>query len=149
MPTLRTTTPAHLTINDLATASSVILVELGAPFPITGAWTKIVNLKVILGDLTHTFPDDLDFLLVAPDGRTNFEFWSDAGGSNAISGPTNRKSRSSENACVRPVRLTSRCTILPRPARIESELVTRSLIVGFGSEWLAPNIKVAIADTSH
>ena len=84
MPYIRTTTPAN-TINDLTTASSVILVELGAPFPISGAWTKIVNLKVILGDLTHTFPDDLDFLLVAPDGRTNFEFWSDAGGSSDIS----------------------------------------------------------------
>ena len=41
MPYIRTTTPAN-TINDLTTASSVILVELGAPFPISGVWTKIV-----------------------------------------------------------------------------------------------------------
>jgi hypothetical protein len=44
----------------------------------------IVDLKVTLGNLTHTFPDDLDFLFVGQ-GGANLEFWSDAGSSNAIS----------------------------------------------------------------
>src|ERR1700690_168717 len=30
--------------------------------------------------VTHTYPDDLDMLLVAPDGVHNLVFWSDAGG---------------------------------------------------------------------
>jgi hypothetical protein len=41
-------------------------------------WGRIVDLQVILGDLTHTFPDDLDFLLLGQ-GGANFEFWSDVG----------------------------------------------------------------------
>src|SRR5262245_47310508 len=40
---------------------------------------KVVNVGVNLVGLQHTYPDDLDFLLVGPRG-TNLEFWSDAGG---------------------------------------------------------------------
>jgi hypothetical protein len=43
-----------------------------------------VDLKVTLVGLTHTFPADLDFLLVGP-GGTNLEFWSDAGSNFPIS----------------------------------------------------------------
>src|SRR5262245_18612203 len=59
------------------TASDSNMIGLG------DTWGRIVDLKVELIGLTHTFPDDLDFLLLAPGGR-NFEFWSDAGGDNAI-----------------------------------------------------------------
>jgi hypothetical protein len=49
-----------------------------------GNLSRIVDLKVTLGGLTHTFPADLDFLLVGP-GGANLEFWSDAVGSLPIS----------------------------------------------------------------
>jgi subtilisin-like proprotein convertase family protein len=61
-----------LTILDNATVSRSIF--LG-----TTSWYRVTNLRVTLTNLSHNFPDDLDFLLVGPDGR-NLEFWSDAGG---------------------------------------------------------------------
>src|SRR5262245_58935377 len=60
-------------INDNTTVSDVLNLGLGI-------WVRIVDLQIGLRSLSHTSPDDLDFLLVAP-GGTNFEFWSDAGGS--------------------------------------------------------------------
>src|SRR5262245_30933582 len=48
-----------------------------------GRWGKVMNITVFLEGLTHTFPDDLDFLLMGP-GGTNLEFWSDVGGGSAI-----------------------------------------------------------------
>ena len=67
-----------LTINDSTTVSESFNLN---PFDI---WGRIVDLQVILHGLTHTFPDDLDFLLVGPGGAT-LEFWSDAGGNIDIS----------------------------------------------------------------
>jgi hypothetical protein len=46
-------------------------------------WGRIVDLQITLDDLTHTFPDDLDFLLLSQ-GGANFEFWSDVGGNTDI-----------------------------------------------------------------
>jgi hypothetical protein len=66
-----------LPISELATASDTFGLDFST-------WGRIVHLRVTLGGLTHTFADDLDFLLVGPDGRT-FEFWSDAGGGFDIS----------------------------------------------------------------
>jgi hypothetical protein len=52
-------------------------------FPITntvsGMTGTITSVSVRLNGLTHTDPDDLDMLLVAPDGKA-FVFWSDIGG---------------------------------------------------------------------
>ena len=48
-----------------------------------GLWARVKTLSITLTGLSHTFPDDLDFLFVGPDG-TNLAFWSDAGGSTAI-----------------------------------------------------------------
>jgi hypothetical protein len=44
-----------------------------------GLWARVKTLSITLTGLSHTFPDDLDFLFVGPDG-TNLAFWSDAGG---------------------------------------------------------------------
>src|SRR5262249_39781652 len=38
------------------------------------------HMEFFINDLSHTFPDDIDFLLLGPNG-VGFEFWSDAGGS--------------------------------------------------------------------
>ena len=79
MPT-STFTASHTlpnpTINDLGTNSDSILLGFTS-------WRRIVHVEVTLNGLTHTFSDDLDFLFVGP-GGVNFEFWSDAGGSNDI-----------------------------------------------------------------
>src|SRR5262245_59719373 len=45
---------------------------------LTIVWGRVTDISVTLGGLSHTFPDDLDFLLLGPRG-TNLEFWSDAG----------------------------------------------------------------------
>src|SRR4051794_2395745 len=42
------------------------------------AWSRVIDIKITLGGLSHTFPDDLDFLLVGRNAAA-FEFWSDAG----------------------------------------------------------------------
>jgi FG-GAP-like repeat len=62
----------------MGTASSSFNIPLSFMGIVTLA--RVVDLQINLGGLTHTFPDDLDFLLVGPDGRS-FEFWSDAGSS--------------------------------------------------------------------
>ena len=67
-----------LAITDAATVSR--------SFDLTtfGLWARVKSLSITLTGLSHTFPDDLDFLFVGPDG-TNLAFWSDAGGGTAIS----------------------------------------------------------------
>src|SRR5262245_34981268 len=67
----------QLLINDNLTSSRSF--TLG----VTGFWAKVVNVSITLDGLNHTLPDDLDFLFLGP-GGTNLEFWSDAGGNNAI-----------------------------------------------------------------
>src|SRR5262245_17895381 len=51
-----------------------------------GGWGRITHISITLTGLTHTFPDDLDFLLWAGPRGTNLEFWSDAGGDPNING---------------------------------------------------------------
>src|SRR5262245_6884216 len=48
---------------------------------------QISNLKVILNNLSHTAPDNIDAMLIAPNG-TRIYLMSDAGGANAITGVT-------------------------------------------------------------
>src|SRR5262249_11477414 len=62
------------------------------PFPSTISVSgltgqQISSLKVILNNLSHTAPDNIDAMVIAPNG-TRIYVMSDAGGVNAISGVT-------------------------------------------------------------
>jgi hypothetical protein len=48
----------------------------------------VTRLSVRIAGLSHPLQDQLDFLLVAPDGTHNLVFWSDAGGPNVVAGAT-------------------------------------------------------------
>lgn len=74
------TNPNAITINDNAVAG---------PYPstisVTGAQGTVTSAKVKLKGLRHTFPDDLDILLVGPAGQSVI-LMSDAGGSTDVTG---------------------------------------------------------------
>jgi Ca2+-binding RTX toxin-like protein len=55
---------------------------------VSGLFGTITSITITLTNISHTFPDDLDLLLVAPDGSTNLVFWSDAGSTNDLVGNT-------------------------------------------------------------
>lgn len=81
MTTLTTfTNSTGITLADLATEHQTLSV--------TGLRGTISEVDFVVTGLTHTFPADLDFLLVGPDGVANLEFWSDAGGSFPLSDAT-------------------------------------------------------------
>lgn len=69
-----------VTINDNAVA---------APYPsvanVAAATGGILGLELAINGLTHTFPDDVDMLLVSPSGQ-KLIFMSDAGGDGNVSG---------------------------------------------------------------
>jgi len=70
------TNSSGISIPDFSTPSQTLSVS--------GLAGQITHVSVIISGLTHSRPDDLDFLLVAPDGTHNLVFWSDAGGSGSI-----------------------------------------------------------------
>jgi hypothetical protein len=70
---------ANLTIADNTTVSDTISIRVIA------GWARIVDVQIVLNGLSHTFPDDLDFLLIGRNGVA-FEFWSDAGGFTGVNG---------------------------------------------------------------
>ncbi|HEY0407348.1 MAG TPA: VCBS repeat-containing protein [Pyrinomonadaceae bacterium] len=74
-----------ITINDAAT------VGMANPYPsninVSGLTGTISNITVTLNNLNHTFPDDLDIMLVGPTGA-NLLVMSDAGGSVDVSNTT-------------------------------------------------------------
>src|SRR6185436_2402420 len=61
------------------------------PYPsnisVSGVGNPIARITVTLNGFTHTFPDDVDILLVAPDG-SKLVVLSDVGGSTDITGAT-------------------------------------------------------------
>ena len=60
------------------------------PFPSTinvSGFKSLTDVNVTIRFANHTHPDDLDVLLVGPTGRTAI-LWSDAGGTNAVTGTT-------------------------------------------------------------
>lgn len=74
------------------TSSGAITIPVSGPttpYPsiinVTGVTGPITRLQVVLSGLSHTWPDDIDLLLVAPTGQT-VVLMSDAGGSFDLSG---------------------------------------------------------------
>jgi len=72
------TNSSGISIPDASATSQTL--QVGS---LTGAVTR---LSVTIGGLTHLLQDQLDFLLVAPDGTHNLVFWSDVGGANVVAG---------------------------------------------------------------
>jgi len=70
------TNSSGISIPDASTTSQTLSVS--------GLAGQVTFMSVTISGLTHTSPDDLDFLLVGPDGTRNLLFWSDAGGSGSI-----------------------------------------------------------------
>jgi subtilisin-like proprotein convertase family protein len=74
--------PAPITIPSVGVAT---------PYPsnivVSGLSTSVSKVTVTLSGLTHTFPDDIDILLVSPSGRKMI-IMSDAGGLNAVTNVT-------------------------------------------------------------
>lgn len=72
------TNPAAITINDAVTIGT------GNPYPsnisVSGLTGNITDIKVNLFNINHSFPDDMDLLLVGPTGA-NIIIMSDNGGS--------------------------------------------------------------------
>jgi subtilisin-like proprotein convertase family protein len=55
--------------------------------PASARQGRISKLRVVLSNVTHTNPDDIDVLLRGPDGQSVL-LWSDAGGSTDVAGAT-------------------------------------------------------------
>jgi uncharacterized repeat protein (TIGR01451 family) len=76
-----------------ANNSGIYIPEIGtaAPYPsaisVAGLTGVVSQVTVTLSDLSHTFPDDLDVLLVSPAG-TKLVLMSDAGGNYSVSNVT-------------------------------------------------------------
>src|SRR5690349_597538 len=60
------------------------VVPYSADIDVLGLAGIVTKISVTLNGLTHSAPDDLDMLLVAPNGKA-FHFWSDVGGNNPVS----------------------------------------------------------------
>lgn len=71
-------------------ASNAVPGEPGSLYPstiaVSGLGTSISSLRVVINDLRHTIPDDIDMLLVGPQGQKMI-IWSDVGGFNSTCGP--------------------------------------------------------------
>ena len=73
---------APITINATGTAS-----PYPSTIPVSGLTGTITNVTVTLNNFGHTFPDDVDILLVGPFGQ-NAIIFSDVGGGTPVSGVT-------------------------------------------------------------
>ncbi len=90
-PTPTATPTATSTVEPICNASPITVIDYTAasPYPssitISGLGTSVTDVNVFLYGVTHTYPDDLDFLLVGPQGQ-NLVILSDTGGGLDISG---------------------------------------------------------------
>jgi hypothetical protein len=73
---------------EIPTVNNSVDPEPAIPYPsdidVLGLTGVVTQVSVTLHGLTHSSPADLDMLLLGPSGQT-FHFWSDVGGSNAVS----------------------------------------------------------------
>lgn len=73
---------------DIPATNSTTDPEPVVPYPsdidVLGLTGVVTEVSVTINGLTHSSPDDLDMLLLGPSGQT-FHFWSDVGGTNAVS----------------------------------------------------------------
>jgi len=60
------------------------VIPYSSDIDVLGLTGVVTEVSVTINGLTHSSPDDLDMLLVGPSGQT-FHFWSDVGGTNAVS----------------------------------------------------------------
>jgi hypothetical protein len=78
------------TSSDFLTVPSTGASGPADPYPstvdVSGFTGRVADLNLTLTGFAHELPDDVDVLLVAPDGTTKVQVFSDAGGSNAVSG---------------------------------------------------------------
>ena len=98
----------------------------------------VTDVDVTFEGMTHTFPDDVDAMLVAPNGTTNTLLMSDAGGSNGINNVSVTFDDAAATTVPTPVvagtyRPTEDGTVgdtLPAPAPVPSGTVALSNFVG-------------------
>lgn len=75
------------------TAAPISITEFGSAFPypstvlVSGMTSAVFHLRVSVTNLSHTYPDDLDLLLVGPQGQTAL-LMSDAGGETDLNNVT-------------------------------------------------------------
>ncbi|HEY6804537.1 MAG TPA: hypothetical protein VI306_13250 [Pyrinomonadaceae bacterium] len=62
-------------------------VPFSSDIEVLGLVGNVTSVSVTINSLSHTSPDDLDMLLVSPNGRS-FHFWSDVGGTSPTEGTT-------------------------------------------------------------
>jgi subtilisin-like proprotein convertase family protein len=83
----------YLDINDRNAVTTIPSIGPAAPYPapifVSSNTThgRISKLRVVLSNVSHDFPDDIDVLLEGPDGQTVL-LMSDAGGSSSLMGTT-------------------------------------------------------------
>jgi subtilisin-like proprotein convertase family protein len=79
--------PASITINDRTSSAGT-----ATPYPtsiVVAGLGNVTDVNVTLSNINHTFPDDVDILLVGPNAATQkFVLMSEAGGGNALNNVT-------------------------------------------------------------
>src|SRR6202008_2897953 len=77
--------PGAIEISDVNTGPDPEpAVPYSSDIDVLGLTGVVTQVSVTLNGLSHSSPDDLDMLLIGPSGQT-FHFWSDVGGTNAVS----------------------------------------------------------------
>ena len=87
--TVTATATPQCQFQDFSNTGRIAIIDnaAGAPYPsniaVAGLSGTVTNVTVTLNGLSHTFPDDIDIMLVGPGGQ-NTLLMSDAGGGNGV-----------------------------------------------------------------